>query len=248
MRSLHHVLYFFPGHVDRRGRAKLSGQAQPVIVYIGDDDMARARVAAYGCRHDADGARARDQDILPDQVKHQGCMGRVAQRVKKGDDLLIEIFTDRDAVGRGNAQVLGKSAVPVDAHALCVLAPLRVARAAVAAYTANDVALARYTLAHLQLLDGRAEFGDLADILVPDSHRSFNGLLRPFVPVINVEVRAAYRCLLYLYQNIVGPRLRNVDFAHPQADTRFFFDKSKHFSLHLRHSFKLFSSFIHVTV
>ena len=45
-------------------------------------------------RDDADGSRAGDQHVLAHHVPHQRRMGRVAEGVKKGDDVLRQALVD----------------------------------------------------------------------------------------------------------------------------------------------------------
>src|SRR5690606_4415113 len=103
------------------------------------EDFACAIVPADGSSHDANRPCAGDKDILPNQVKHQRRMGRVAQRVKERNDLLVQVGADGNAVGCWYAKELGKGTVPIDPNAPCLMAPLAVARPAVSAVSADNM-------------------------------------------------------------------------------------------------------------
>jgi hypothetical protein len=169
----------------------LLGQAEAVVVDVGDDDAAGARIAADARGDNADRAGADDQHILADEVEHQRRVGGVAEGVKEGDDVLGQILGDGDDVGGRDAQILGKGAVAVHADAAGVLAPLDVAAVAVAAAAAGDVALAGDALTDREAGDALAQRGDLAHIFMADGHRGLDVQLRPGVPVEDVHVRAA---------------------------------------------------------
>ena len=144
-------------------------------------------------------------------------MGGVAEGVKERDDLFVEALVHRDHIGGGDAEILGKSAVPVHAHALGTFAPLDLAGAAVAAGAAADVAFAGDQLADLQAGDALTQFGDLAHILVADGHAGLHMGSGPVGPVVNMYVGTADGGLVDLDQHLAG-----ADFGHgllPQLQT-----------------------------
>src|SRR5262249_6908411 len=89
--------------------------------------------------------------------------------------------------------------------------------AAVPAVATGDVPLAAHPFADLEAGDLAAELCDLPHELVPDHHRNLDGLLRPRVPVPDVDVGAADAGLADLDQHVVGPDLRHRDVLHPDA-------------------------------
>ena len=97
-----------------------------------------------------------------------------------------------------------------------------------AASHADDVALAGHALPDAQAAHGVAESDDLAGIFMADRHRRRNGLLRPFVPVEDMDVGAADAGLVDLHQNVVGPDLRLRNVGEPQAGGRLFLDEGLH--------------------
>ena len=188
--------------VDRGVRSHFLCQLQTVLVHVRDDHAARARVFADAGGDDADGPRAGDQHVLSDQREHERRVRGVADGVKEGHDLLRQALVDDDDVARGDADIFGKGAVAVHADADVILAPLDVARMAVAAAAAGDMPLAADALAHVKAGDARAQRGDLADIFVAYDLRRPDVLLRPGIPFVNVNVRTADCGLMYLDQHL----------------------------------------------
>ena len=84
-------------------------------------------------------------------------MGGVAVGVEEGNDIVRDAVGDGDHVGVGDAEVFGKGAVPIHAHALGEFAPVAVACPAIAAMAADDVAFAADPLANgvMMLIDAR---------------------------------------------------------------------------------------------
>ena len=136
-------------------------------------------------------------------------MGGVAEGIEERDHILRQAFIDDDDVGLRDADVFRKRAVAVHADADGVLAPLDVAAVAVAAAVTGDVALAGNALANVQSGDARAKLGDLADVFMADGHGRLDVLLRPWIPVINMYVRAADGGLVDLDEDLTGAGLGN---------------------------------------
>ena len=68
-----------------------------------------------------------------------------------------------------------------------------------------------------EVVDVGADFDDLADELVADDHRHGDGLLRPGVPVVDVEVGAADAGAKDLDEHVVDADLRFRDVFQPKA-------------------------------
>ena len=148
-------------------------------------------------------------------------MGGVAEGVKEGDDVLVEILGDLDHVGGRDADVLCERAVAVNADGHRVLAPLDVAAAAVAAAMAGDVPFAGDALADPEAFYIGADLGDLTDVLVTDGHgRVLDVLGSPGIPVEDMYVRAADRGLVDLDQDLAGFRYGNRNAAQLKAGSR----------------------------
>src|SRR6185295_7989677 len=129
-----------------------------------------------------------------------------------------------------HGDVLGEGAVPVHADAHRVAAEVALARPAVAAVAAGDVALGGDALALGEAGDRAAQPGHLAGELVAhgDGHR--HRLLRPLVPAVDVDVRAADGRLADADQHVVGPHLRHRDLLHPQPRLRLLLHQRLHFT------------------
>src|SRR5207244_8015804 len=112
-------------------------------------------------------------------------------------------------------QVLGEGAGAVDADALGVFAQVATAGQAVAAVPADDVPLAADDLTGAEILDARADLDDPADELVADHERHRDGLLRPGIPVVDVQVGAADAGTQHLDQHVVHADPGNRDLVQP---------------------------------
>src|SRR5207248_4795487 len=84
-----------------------------------------------------------------------------------------------------------------------VPAQVPLAGATVAAVATSDVALRADPLALAEARHRAADGGDLAGELVADHHRDRDRLLRPRVPIEDVDVRAADRGLPHLDEQVV---------------------------------------------
>ena len=62
-----------------------------------------------------------------------------------------------------------------------------------------------------------ADLLDAADELVPDDHRHGDGLLRPGIPVVDVDVGAANRVLEHADEYVVDADLGNGDLLQPET-------------------------------
>ena len=74
---------------------------------------------------------------------------------------------------------------------------------AVAAASADYVTFAAHQIARVKIVHIRAHFDDLSHEFMADRHRHGNGALRPFVPVIDVNVGTANTGAAHADQNIV---------------------------------------------
>ena len=72
--------------------------------------MARANVEGDGCGHDADGAGPRDQHVFAHQIKAQGRVHRIAQRVQDRANVVGYGIGQGHHVKRRKPQILRKSA------------------------------------------------------------------------------------------------------------------------------------------
>ena len=108
-------------------------------------------------------------------------------------------------VGHRQGDVLGERAVPADAQADGVRAQVASAGEAVAAAAADDVALAADEVARVEVAHVGADLDDLADELVADDEGRGDGLRRPRVPRLDVQVRAADARPMDPHEDVVDP-------------------------------------------
>ncbi len=90
------------------------------------------------------------------------------------------------------------------------------ARQTVSASATNNVSFATNNLARVEIGHVGTCLNDLTDELVSDDHRHRNRLLRPRVPVVDVDVSAADARSINLDQNIVDANLRLWDIFQPK--------------------------------
>ena len=83
----------------------------------------------------------------------------------------------------------------------------------VPAATTRDVPLGRDTITDGQIVDMITHFGHHSHELVPDRERCRNRALGPCVPLVDVEIGAAYGHSLYAYEHVVS-----ADIGHRDVD------------------------------
>src|SRR5690606_309350 len=133
-----------------------------------------------------------------------------------------------EGVDRRDREVLGKAARADHADADGVRAEMALARAAIAAMAAGDVAFARDAITNRITLHLAAYRLAHAPELLAHGHRHGNRALRPLVPVVDVDVGAADRGFPHADQQIVRPVLRPLHLLHPDAFFGFGFDECFH--------------------
>ena len=136
-------------------------------------------------------------------------MRRVAEGVKKRNNILRQALVDDNDVGLRNTDIFGKRAVAINANTNGILAPLDIAGMAVTAMVAGNVPFARDALADMQPCHAFAERGDFADIFMTDGHGRLDVLLRPRIPVVDVDIRAADGGLVDLDEDLSRTRHGN---------------------------------------
>ena len=105
-------------------------------------------------------------------------------------------------VGHGQRNEFSETAGPVHAHARGMRAKMPPAGHAIAAAAAHHVAFARDQFAGMKVDDVGADLDDLADELVANGHGDRNGLLRPLVPIVDVNVGTADAGTVHADQHI----------------------------------------------
>ena len=164
---------------------------------------------ATAARHDADRPGAGDQHVLADEVEGERGVDGIAERIEDGADLVVDPVGQRHDVEGGDAHIFGEGAGQVDADALGVGIEVELARRALARlFMPTTWPSPETRWPTLRLRDVGADVGDLAGIFMADDHRHRHGLLRPVVPIVDVDVGAADAGLVHLDQHIVRARSR----------------------------------------
>ena len=208
------------GGVHGQGDADPPGEIQPVLRDVADGDVPGAGVPGHDRRHEADRAGAGDENVLAQDRERQGGVHGVAEGVEDGGDVEVDARLVPPDVRGGQRDVLGEGARAVDPHSLRVRALNPPAGHAVAATAADQVALAAHEVARTQFLHVGPDIHDLAGELVADNQRHRHVRLRPAVPVIDVQVRAADTGSEHTDQNVVAAQRRDRHVLKPEARLR----------------------------
>ncbi len=155
-------------------------------------------------------------------------MHGVAERVEDRGDVEVDGDPVHPDVGGRQGDVLGEGAVAVDAEADGVAAEVAAAGQAVAALAADQVALAADQVADGDVRDAGTELGDLADELVAQHQRGPDGLLRPAVPLADVQVGTADAGAQHLDEHLAGADRRGGDVHQPESRLGLLLDECLH--------------------
>jgi hypothetical protein len=118
-------------------------------------------------------------------------MDGVAERVENCRNLTRDCWGMPPNIRHRQRDVFGECARPVDADALRVGAQMPPPRQAISALPANDVAFAADDVARRKSADVRSDLNDFTDKFMADDEADRDGLPRPFVPLVDMEVRSA---------------------------------------------------------
>src|SRR5262249_32893283 len=99
---------------------------------------------------------------------------------------------------------------------------------AVATVATDDVALAADDVARVEIADVGTDLDDAADELVPDHHRYGDRLLRPGVPLVDVQVGTADAGGEHLDQDVSDAARRYRLLVEPQSRLRPLLDQGLH--------------------
>ena len=97
---------------------------------------------------------------------------------------------------------------------------------------ADDVSFTGNEIARREALDSFADALDHADKFMPDDHWHRNRLLRPGIPVVDVDVGAADRGLFDPDEHVIVAHLRHRHFLQPETRFGFLLDQRLHRLLH----------------
>ena len=144
-------------------------------------------------------------------------MDGVAERVEDRGNVQINAWAVLPDIRHWQRDILGKCAGAVDADAGRVFTQMPPPRQAVAAAATDNMTLATDNLAGKEVGDIRADFDNLADKLMPNDQRHRNGLLRPRIPVVDMQVRSADARALDTDQNVIDADTGLGNLFQPQA-------------------------------
>ena len=190
--------------------------------------MAGSRIFSNRYRHDANGSRAGDQHVFTDQIERKGRVRRVAQRVENRRHVVADRHRQFEHIEGGYRQVFGERARPVDADADRIHAQMPAAGPAVATDATGDVSFSRDPVTDFEAFDLAAALDDLAAEFMADVHRHRDRVLRPLVPLEDVDVGTADRGPPNLDQHVVVADLRHSDVFHPYAALGLSFNQCFH--------------------
>src|SRR5687768_11503360 len=158
-------------------------------------------------------------------------MHGVAQRIEDGADLIVNLVRQVNGVEGGKPQVFGEGAGHVDADTLGLRVEMKMASPRHAALHADKMAFAGDTVTDLDGPDVSADLFDHTAEFVAHDHRNRDGLLRPLIPVPDVNIGAADAGFFYLDQYLVGTENGNGLIAHFQPRRRLGLHQSTHHDL-----------------
>ena len=118
-------------------------------------------------------------------------MNSIAEGIEGGNDILGDARVHFVDIARGNREKLRKRALAIDADTEGVWAQVLATTEAIAAATADNVALAGNQIADLQIRYARADGLHYATKLMTDGHRHGNRALRPGIPFVNMDIGTA---------------------------------------------------------
>ena len=101
----------------------------------------------------------------------------------------------------------------------------------VSALSASNMSFTGYEIADLKSFHTCSGFYNLSYIFMACRQSDGDGMLRPVIPLIDVNVRTADGRLMYLNLYVIGTNLRNRHPFHPQAFLRFLFDQRPHHTI-----------------
>ena len=131
-----------------------------------------------------------------------------------------------------DGDVFGESAIGIHAQNFHVLADVRFARAALVALAAGNVHFRADEVALAHAGDFIAHGRHFPAELVAGNERRVNAPLRPGIPIVDMQIRAAHRRDLHLNQNVLPPKRRDPYLAHFRSRLGFRLNHRHHCACH----------------
>jgi hypothetical protein len=166
------------------------------------------------------GTRAGDEYVFAQHRKGKSGMHRVAEGIEDRGHFLIDLRVMPPNVGHGQRNEFSKGSRSIHAHAQRMRAQVPPSRQAVPAAATDHMPLAAHDVAGIEVVDVRAHLDDLPDKFVPNGHRHRNRLLRPGVPLVDMNVCATDAGISNANQNVVDSDGRLSNLFQPEASFR----------------------------
>src|SRR5947207_11120866 len=143
-------------------------------------------------------------------------MHRVAEGIEDGGNLQRDRLRMLPHTHHGYHDVFGKSPRQVHAHALSVSAEVAAPGKAVAAASADDVALAADNIPGIVVSHVRAHLDDLSHKLVADDQGNRDSGAGPLIPLIDVQVGATNAGMQHTNLDVIDANLGLGNILQPQ--------------------------------
>ena len=125
----------------RPGRAHGARQLQPALIDIRDHDVSCANMFGDRGGHDPNGARARDQDVLTNEIKRQRGVRCVPKGIKYGGGSVADRVNEPERVHSGELQIFGEASVSMNTDPNRITTEMALSCSAVPAMTTGYVPL-----------------------------------------------------------------------------------------------------------
>ncbi len=213
------------------GHAHFFGQPQPKGVDVGNHHVPSARVPRHRRTHQANRTGAGDEHIFSQHWERQGGVNGVSEGIEDGRDVLINGRGVTPDVAHGQRDVFRECAGPVHPDSLGVGAKMTPARQAIPAPAASHVPFPAHDVPGIKIGDVRADLRNFTHKLVPDHQGNIDGSLRPVVPLINVQIRAANSRAMHTNEHVIDPNFWCFHVLEPKSRFSFAFYECFQFAL-----------------
>src|ERR1051326_97082 len=199
--GMHHVV-----------RAHSRRKRQPRLVYVGCDDPRCTGGLADANREQADRTASGDQHCCAGDLRAPRGMACVTHWIVNAADIVRNVVIEMPDVRRRHRDVLGEAPVTVHANDLRVRAYMSISGSTQHAAAVDDVALRGHAVTFADVGDERSDLNDVAGGLMPDDEWWNAAVLRPRVPVVDVDVGTTDTSASHVDEDLVltNRRLRDV--------------------------------------
>ena len=143
-------------------------------------------------------------------------MYRITKRVEDRSDIVRDRVGQRDDIERGQPQILREGTLFIHADTTRGGIKVELAGPRLARGFSDQMPLARAALPDGQIRDIAAQFHNLSGKFMAGDQRDRHGILRPFIPVPDVDIRATNAGFVDLDQHVIRPDFRHRRAGHPQ--------------------------------